>query len=94
MTHRLRRVRVEVFGEDGVERLASVLRISAEHWRAIEGGADVPGRVFLRFLEATGASPLWLLTGEGKRYASPNSTRGPLASTPSPPASRPSRTAR
>ena len=33
-------------------------------WLNFESGATIPGHVLLRFIEATGASPRWLLTGE------------------------------
>jgi hypothetical protein len=68
LAQRLRDVREELFGEDGVPLLAEALHLPARTWRNYEAGANIPARVLLRFVEISGSSPLWLLTGEGGRY--------------------------
>lgn len=66
---RLRAVRVEVFGPDGIDVLAGRLGISAQTWRNIEeiGGLITAAQLFA-VVELTGANPAWLLQGEGPRY--------------------------
>src|SRR5262245_64114696 len=68
LAQRLREVREELFGEDGVPLLAEALHLAARTWRSYEAGVDIPARVLLRFVEISGLSLLWLLTGEGRRY--------------------------
>lgn len=65
LAHRLREVREEVFGEEGVPRLAEVLHLPAIIWRGYEAGSNIPARVLLRFDEISGSCLLWLLTGQG-----------------------------
>jgi hypothetical protein len=65
---RVREIRLETFGEDGVTPLSLAMRIPARTWENYEGGVTIPALVLLRFIELTGAAPLWLLTGEGGRY--------------------------
>ncbi len=36
-------------------------------WAHYEAGVNIPGLVLLRFIDATGFEPHWLLTGEGRR---------------------------
>jgi hypothetical protein len=68
LARRLREIREEVFGEEGVPLLAEALRRPAIIWRSYEAGANIPAAVLLRFIEISGASPLWLLRGEGEKY--------------------------
>jgi hypothetical protein len=68
LARRLREIREEVFGEQGVPPLAEALHLSAIVWRSDEAGAEIPGPVLIRFVEISGASLLWLLTGEGDRF--------------------------
>src|SRR5690348_7570315 len=65
---RLRSVRVERCGEDGLPALGARLGVPAETWRRYERGATVPAEVLLAFVELTGASIDWLLSGVGPRY--------------------------
>jgi len=65
---RLRSIREEKFGEDGVPELAGRLGFPPRTWRNYEGGVSIPGEVLLRYLHLTGAEPLWLLEGEGAKY--------------------------
>jgi hypothetical protein len=69
IAQRLCEVRQEVFGTDGGPVLAAALHLPARTWRSYEAGANIPARVLLRFSEISGASLLWLLTGEGGRFA-------------------------
>lgn len=66
---RLRVIREEIYGVDGVAELARLLGISARTWTRYEGiGELASAQVLLRFIELTGVDPLWLLKGEGPRY--------------------------
>jgi hypothetical protein len=65
---RVRQIRIERFGDDGVSALSRALEIPARTWEHYEGGVTIPGRALLLFIELTGAEPHWLLTGEGERY--------------------------
>lgn len=67
---RLREVRAEMFGEHGGPELARLLNLPARTWYNYETGVTVPAEVLLGFIEQTGASPLWLLTGRGPRFRS------------------------
>jgi hypothetical protein len=68
LADRMRQIRRELHGEDGISVLSAVVGVPARTWVNYEAGVMIPGTVLLRFLEATGADPHWLLTGEGKRY--------------------------
>lgn len=67
---RLRLIRVERFGEGGVEDLAGRIGVLAASWSNYELGVAIPGEVLLAFLVETGADPAWLLRGEGARFRS------------------------
>jgi hypothetical protein len=66
---RAREVRRELYGDRGAARLAEDLDLPARTWLNYESGVVIPATVILRFIDLTGASPLWLLTGQGNRYA-------------------------
>ena len=65
---RVRQIRLERFGDDGVSALSRALEIPARTWEHYESGVTILARVILQFIEVTGADPHWLLTGEGERY--------------------------
>jgi hypothetical protein len=65
---RVRRVRLELFGSNGVMDLAKALGVPAATWASYEAGVTIPAGIVLAFIVATGASPMWLLTGEGEQY--------------------------
>jgi hypothetical protein len=65
---RLSEVREERFGVEGVAALAGALGLPPRTWMHYESGVTIPGEVLLRFIEATGANPHWLLTGLGRKY--------------------------
>jgi hypothetical protein len=77
---RIQRVRRERFGDEGVARMAEALQIPITTWKAIERDGGLSGNLFLRFIDVTGACPIWLLTGEGE----PFKRRVPEARTPKP----------
>src|SRR3954452_9112143 len=52
---RLREIREEVFGEEGVPLLAEALHLPAIIWRSYEAAANIPGAVLLRFIEISEA---------------------------------------
>jgi hypothetical protein len=68
LAERLRRVRVELYGEDGVPELARQLGIPERAWSRYESGVTVPAEVVLQFLELTCVEPIWLLRGSGPLY--------------------------
>jgi hypothetical protein len=80
LARRVREIRRELYGEDGRPRLADVLQLPVRTWENYEAGVAIPAPVILRFIEATGASPHWLLTGQGPKYLVGDSSPADLAS--------------
>ena len=68
LAERLKKVRVELFGEHGGPQLAHVLGIPARTWYNYEIGVTVPAEVILRFIDVTFVEPRWLLSGQGEKY--------------------------
>lgn len=68
LSRRLREIRQELFGEHGGPELARRLGLPARTWYNYETGVTVPAEVLLGFIDQTGASPAWLLVGEGPKY--------------------------
>jgi hypothetical protein len=68
LASRVREIRLDVFGEDGIDRVAQALNIPARTWENYESGVLIPSRMLLQFIELTDADPYWLLTGDGMRY--------------------------
>jgi hypothetical protein len=68
LARRLREIREELFGEEGMPLLAEDLHLPHSNWRSYEAGAKIPAAVLLRFLDLSGASVLWLLTGQGEPF--------------------------
>lgn len=68
LSRRVRAIREERYGTDGLALIAAELGLSEAAWRQYEGGVVIPAHVILRFIEATDAHPHWLLTGEGEKY--------------------------
>jgi hypothetical protein len=66
LARRVREVREELLGEDGVPLLAEALDLPARTWRNYEAGVIIPATVILQFIEISGASPHWLMTEEGE----------------------------
>jgi len=64
---RIREIRADLYGDDGIDALADAVGVPAQTWRNYEGGVTMPAWVLLRFLALSGANPNWLLTGQGER---------------------------
>lgn len=75
LSRRLREIRQELFGDHGGPELARRLNLPARTWYNYETGVTVPAEVLLAFIELTGASPNYLITGEPPRYASATNER-------------------
>jgi hypothetical protein len=60
-------IREDLHGGD-VGAVAGALRLPDETWQNYESGVTIPAPVILEFIVLTGASPRWLLSGEGDRY--------------------------
>jgi hypothetical protein len=69
LSSRVRQIRLERFGDDGVSAMSRALEIPARTWEHYENGVTIPGQALLQFIELTGAEPHWLLTGEGEPYS-------------------------
>jgi len=72
LSRRLREIRQELFGDHGGPELARRLNLPARTWYNYETGVTVPAEVLLAFIELTGASPTYLVSGEGPRYVGPS----------------------
>lgn len=68
LSRRAREIRLELYGEGGAAVLAEAIGVPVATWLNFEAGVAVPAEVVLRFLDATAASPRWLLDGRGDRY--------------------------
>lgn len=68
LARRVREIRRALVGEDGGPLLAEALDLPARTWRNDEAGVMIPATVILRLIEISGASPHWLLTGEGEPF--------------------------
>ena len=75
LSRRLREVRQELFGEHGGPELARRLNLPARTWYNYETGVTVPAEVLLGFIDETGTSPTWLLSGEGARFRQSHENR-------------------
>jgi transcriptional regulator with XRE-family HTH domain len=69
---RVRQIRQDFYGEDGLEKLAGALGVPEQTWRNYERGVTMPAELLLAFIALTGADPNWLLTGDGERMSSQN----------------------
>src|SRR5262245_55513445 len=77
---RVREIRLELFGENGGPLLAEALGLPCRTWMNYEAGVTIPAAVILRFIEVCGASPHWLLTGEGQPFLGRHRPGGPAPS--------------
>lgn len=68
LARRVREVREELFGLNGGPILAESLHLPFRTWHNYESGCTIPAQTILRFIEVTGVSPQWLLTGEGEKF--------------------------
>jgi hypothetical protein len=67
LARRIREIRHDLYGENGLTALAEALSLPTRTWLNYEQGVTMPADVLLQFLEVTGTDPHWLLTGEGDR---------------------------
>ena len=65
---RLREVRDDLYGANGVDSIAKALNVPVATWLNYESGVTMPGELLLTFLVLVGVDPNWLLTGEGERF--------------------------
>ena len=70
IARRMREVREELFGVNGIDSLAEALSLPAATWQNYESGVNIPGEAMLAFLVVFGVDAGWLLTGEGQRFFS------------------------
>jgi hypothetical protein len=75
LAHRVREVRVDLYGKNGGPLLAEALEIPFRTLHNYESGCTIPAHTILRFIELTGADPHWLLTGTGQRFADRDALR-------------------
>ena len=68
LTRRVREIREDLYGEHGIDVLATEMGLPVHTWLNYEAGVSVPATVILRFIVVTGAAPHWLLTGEGEKF--------------------------
>jgi hypothetical protein len=68
LAYRLREVREEVYGVDGIPALARALGVPELTWANYERGVTLPAPILLALIEEAGVAPHWLLTGEGERF--------------------------
>ena len=61
-------LRREIYGDEGIPRLADELGIPAQTWVNYEAGVTIPDTILLDFLCVTDAAPRWLLRGEGQKF--------------------------
>jgi hypothetical protein len=67
-SQRVQEIRLISYGQEGVPALAKELGLPWQTWQNYEAGATMPGVVLLKFIEVTGVSPGWLLTGDGPKF--------------------------
>jgi hypothetical protein len=72
ISRRVREIRQDIFGENGIEALARTLKIPVKTWMNYEQGVMMPAQILLQFLSVVGVDPTWLLTGEGERLMGPS----------------------
>ncbi len=77
-TDRLRQIRREVYGEEGITQLAQALGVPPRTWENYEAGVTLPDLILLEFVCLTGVDVHWLAKGEegGVLGASQVSRRG------------------
>ena len=76
---RVREVRQDLYGEEGVWTLAEALGLPAQTWLNYEQGVTMPADVLLQFMAVTDTDPHWLLTRKGDRLRNSNKNGAPYA---------------
>jgi hypothetical protein len=77
IAHRVRQIREELYGENGIEVMAKIFDVPVRTWLNFEQGVMMRADILLEFLVVTGVAPNWLLTGEGERLTGEGHPRGP-----------------
>jgi hypothetical protein len=77
IARRIRQIREELYGENGIEVIAKTLDVPVRTWLNFEQGVMMPADILLEFLVVAGLDPNWLLTGEGERLIGADQPRGP-----------------
>jgi hypothetical protein len=72
LAHRIREIRIDLYGQNGGPLLARALAIPFRTLHNYESGCTIPAPTILRFIELTKAHPHWLLTGDGERFLEPD----------------------
>jgi hypothetical protein len=67
LARRLRELREDLYGGDGVFMIAKHLGVPMQTWLNYESGVVMPADILLQLIELTDAEPHWLLTGKGSR---------------------------
>ena len=62
---RIRRVRRDLYGDDGLPAMADALGLPARTWENYKDGVTIPGESLLAFLALTSARPEWAADGPG-----------------------------
>ena len=69
LADRLREIRRDLYGEDGLENPRPRLGVPAQTWRNYVTGHNHTRRGAVEFVALTETDPQWLLTGEGERLS-------------------------
>ena len=67
-SRRIHDIRQTCYGEHGGPTLAEELGLPSRTWQNYEAGVTMPAVVMLKFIQATGVCPGWLLTGDGPKF--------------------------
>jgi hypothetical protein len=68
LSERLREVREDLYGQDGIRFLADALEIPVRTWSNYESGVTIPAEIVLELQVLASISAGWLLTGDGEKY--------------------------
>ena len=69
LSGRVREVREELYGEDGVPKIAEALDIPPRTWFNYESGVTIPAPVILAFIGVTNADPAMAAERQGRKFA-------------------------
>jgi hypothetical protein len=68
LAERVREIREDMYGRQGVQLLADALEIPPQTWLNYEAGVIMPADVVLKLIVTMRINPNWLLTGQGEMY--------------------------
>ena len=69
LAQRVYEIRLERYGEQGGQTLARAMDLPLRTWMNYEAGVTIPALVILQFIQLTGVSPEWLLSGQCGKYS-------------------------